>query len=274
VRKKEKRIRRRERREQKDEEFRLPELRGLSPPAISEYSLSDEEEEKERDEGQAPPERWEPAPPLTESCGGGGGTSAWGGRGSARRRAVYGRGGTRCGGTWRHDGGGISRGLSACRALEKEETGLLHPEVGHCSYRHSVSRGVSLIFSISHSQGDADYAPPRSHQGVEVGCGRPHEAALIEGAAGGRECGDSDEQGRAQPGHSGGAAVGGGGSDGSHDHSGHRAVDSSGADPGRRQSGGGGGDPGRGHPAARMGPVGEPARTSPRAPNGGACGEG
>jgi hypothetical protein len=98
--------------------------------------------------------------PLTESCGGGGGTSARGGRGSACHRAVYGRGGTRRGGIWRRDGGGVGRGLSARRALGKEEIGLLHPEVGHRSSRHSVSRGVSLILSISHLQGGADRPPP------------------------------------------------------------------------------------------------------------------
>jgi hypothetical protein len=42
--------------------------------------------------------------PLTESRGGGRGTSAWGGRGSACRQAVYGRGGTR------HEGVGARRG--------------------------------------------------------------------------------------------------------------------------------------------------------------------
>jgi hypothetical protein len=45
-------------------------------------------------------------------------------------------------------------------ALEEEEAGLLHPEVGHRSSRHSVSRGVSLIFSVSRSQGGADRPPP------------------------------------------------------------------------------------------------------------------
>jgi hypothetical protein len=61
ARKKEKRIRRRERWEQRSEEFRLREQQGLSSPATSEYSSSDEEEESNR--GRALPERWEPAPP-------------------------------------------------------------------------------------------------------------------------------------------------------------------------------------------------------------------
>jgi hypothetical protein len=44
--KKAKRIRRRECREQRSEEFRLREQQGLSSPATSEYSSSDEEEEE------------------------------------------------------------------------------------------------------------------------------------------------------------------------------------------------------------------------------------
>jgi hypothetical protein len=44
ARKKERRIRRWEHWEQRDEEYRLHEQQGLSPPAASEYSLSSEEE--------------------------------------------------------------------------------------------------------------------------------------------------------------------------------------------------------------------------------------
>jgi hypothetical protein len=66
TRKKEKRIRRRERREQRSEEFRLCEQQGLSSPATSEYSSSDEEEES--DGGRALPERWEPAPPSPRAA--------------------------------------------------------------------------------------------------------------------------------------------------------------------------------------------------------------
>jgi hypothetical protein len=40
ARKKERRIRQRERWEQRDEEYRLRKQQGLSPPATSEYSLS------------------------------------------------------------------------------------------------------------------------------------------------------------------------------------------------------------------------------------------
>jgi hypothetical protein len=46
--------------EQKSEEFQLREQQGLSSPATSEYSSSDEDEES--DGGRALPERWEPAP--------------------------------------------------------------------------------------------------------------------------------------------------------------------------------------------------------------------
>jgi hypothetical protein len=68
ARKKEKRIRRWERREWRDEEFRLREQQGLSPPATSEDSSSGEEEEEEGDGGQALPERWEPAPPSPRAA--------------------------------------------------------------------------------------------------------------------------------------------------------------------------------------------------------------
>jgi hypothetical protein len=40
----------------------LREQQGLSPPAVSEYSSSEEDEE-ESDGGRAPSERWDPAPP-------------------------------------------------------------------------------------------------------------------------------------------------------------------------------------------------------------------
>jgi hypothetical protein len=61
--KKERRIRQQERREQRNEEYRLRGQQRLSPPATSEYSSSGEGEEEESDGGQAPSERWEPAPP-------------------------------------------------------------------------------------------------------------------------------------------------------------------------------------------------------------------
>jgi hypothetical protein len=54
VRKNERRIRRRERLEQRDEEFRLSEQQGLSPLATSEYSSSGGEEKEESDGGRAP----------------------------------------------------------------------------------------------------------------------------------------------------------------------------------------------------------------------------
>jgi hypothetical protein len=74
-------------------------------------------------------------------------------------------------------------------------------------------------------------SPSCACQGVEVGRGHPHEAALIEGVAGGRERGDDSERGPAQRGRSDGAAAGCGGPDGGHDHSGYRAVDSACAGP-------------------------------------------
>jgi hypothetical protein len=67
VRKKEKKIRRREGWEQRSEEFRLRKQQGLSSPATSEYSSSDEEEE-ESDGGRALPERWEPSPPSPRAA--------------------------------------------------------------------------------------------------------------------------------------------------------------------------------------------------------------
>jgi hypothetical protein len=67
VHKKEKRIRRRERREQRSEEFRLHEQQGLSSPSTSEYLSSDEGEE-ESDGGRPLPARWEPAPPLPRAA--------------------------------------------------------------------------------------------------------------------------------------------------------------------------------------------------------------
>jgi hypothetical protein len=76
--------------------------------------------------------------------------------------------------------------------------GLLHPDVSDHSPRcHVFERQVS-DFSFSSSQGCANRAPPHACQGVEVRRGRPYEATLIEGAAGGREhSGGGGEQGPA-----------------------------------------------------------------------------
>jgi hypothetical protein len=49
--------------------------------------------------GASPPERWEPAPPSPRAVEAAEGQAPWGGRGSARPQAVYGRGGARRGGT-------------------------------------------------------------------------------------------------------------------------------------------------------------------------------
>jgi hypothetical protein len=75
-----------------------------------------------------------------------------------------------------------------------------------------------------------------------------------------REYSGGNERGPAQRGRSHGAAAGDDGHDGGHDHGGHRTIDFAGACPSQRLSGGGGGCPGRRHPTARMGPVGERAR--------------
>jgi hypothetical protein len=110
---------------------------GTSPPATSEDSSLGDEEEEESDRGQAPL-RGGSLRPLTES--------------SARHREVYRRGGARRGGAgahrggigasrggvWERDGGDVGRGLSTHRALEEEEAGLLHPEVGRRSSRRPV----------------------------------------------------------------------------------------------------------------------------------------
>jgi hypothetical protein len=65
--KKERRIRQRERWEQRDEEFRLREQQGLSPAATSEYSSSEEEEERESDGGRLPLRGGSLCPPRRES---------------------------------------------------------------------------------------------------------------------------------------------------------------------------------------------------------------
>jgi hypothetical protein len=46
----------------------MREQQGLSSPATSEYSSSDEEKEEESDGGRALPERWEPAPPSPRAA--------------------------------------------------------------------------------------------------------------------------------------------------------------------------------------------------------------
>jgi hypothetical protein len=67
VRKRERSIRRRERRERRSEEFQLCEQQGLSSPGTEEHSSSGEEEE-ESDGSRAPPERWEPSPPSPRAA--------------------------------------------------------------------------------------------------------------------------------------------------------------------------------------------------------------
>jgi hypothetical protein len=63
---KERKIRQRERPKQYDEEYRLLEQQGLSPP-LAPSNLSSEEEE-ESDRGGATPERWHPPPPSPRAA--------------------------------------------------------------------------------------------------------------------------------------------------------------------------------------------------------------
>jgi hypothetical protein len=137
ARKRERSIRRRERREWGSEEFRLREQQGLSSPGTEEYSSSGEKEEEESDGGRPPPERWEPSPPLAQSRGGGERDGAWGGRRSARRRATYKGGNARRGGAGarRGDGRGCGSGHTGGgdnvrRAPEEKEARVFLPEVG------------------------------------------------------------------------------------------------------------------------------------------------
>jgi hypothetical protein len=64
---KEKKLRRRERLEQYNEEYRLREQQGLSPPPASANSSSDEKEENDRERTTS--DRWEPAPPSPRAEG-------------------------------------------------------------------------------------------------------------------------------------------------------------------------------------------------------------
>jgi hypothetical protein len=65
--------------------------------------------------------------------------------------------------------------------------GLLHPEVRNRSPRHHIFEGEEFDFLVFTFAGWRLPCPPRARQGVKVRRGRPHEATLIEGAAGGRE---------------------------------------------------------------------------------------
>jgi hypothetical protein len=128
----------------------------------SEYSSSGEGEEEESDRGQAPL-RGGGLRPLTKSRRGGRGTSAWGGRGSARRQAVYERGGVhrrgagaRHGGIQEHCSGDVGHHHSVRRALEEEEAWLLHLEVSSRFSRRSDFEGLELKLLSPCSQGGAD----------------------------------------------------------------------------------------------------------------------
>jgi hypothetical protein len=126
--------------------------------------------------------------PLTESRGGSRGANAWGGRGSARCRAVYGRGGrcsrgavtrrggapARRGGVRGCDGGDVRRGHSSRRTLEEEEARLLHPEVGSRSSRSPILERQKFNPSVSAFIGWCRPCPPRTRQGAYGGRVRPH----------------------------------------------------------------------------------------------------
>jgi hypothetical protein len=123
--------------------------------------------------GGKPPLRGGSLRPLTESRGGGRGASAWGGRGSARHHAVYGRGGAhcegagaRCRGVWERGGGDAGRHHYACRALEEEEVGFLHLEVGNRSSRCPVLERRESNPSVLRLQGGTDCPPSRARQGA------------------------------------------------------------------------------------------------------------
>jgi hypothetical protein len=81
-------------------------------------------------------------------------------------------------------------------------SGVLHREVSNHSPRRHVLEGREFDFLVFTFAGWRLPCPPRARQGVEVTRGRPHEAVLIEGAAGGRERSDGGEQGLAQRGRS------------------------------------------------------------------------
>jgi hypothetical protein len=155
ARKKERRIRWWEHWEQRDEEYRLHEQQGLSPPVASEYSSSSEEEGVM---GGGLPPRSGILRPLTESCRCRRGAGARGGRGSTRHRAVRGRSGARRGST-----GACLRGIWECcgdgdkrPTLEEDEARLLDLEVSGRSSRCSSFEGLALSPLLSCSQGGAD----------------------------------------------------------------------------------------------------------------------
>jgi hypothetical protein len=165
VHKKEKKIRRRERREQRSDEFRLREPQGLSFPATSEYSSLDEEEE-ESDGRRALPERWESAPPSPRAAEAAEETAPGAGAGASTARqptreatCVRGGAGARRGDDWGCGGGHVGRGHNARRAPEEEEEGLFHPEVSDLSPKCHVFETPVPDFSFSCSQGGAHRAP-------------------------------------------------------------------------------------------------------------------
>jgi hypothetical protein len=147
--------------------------------------------------GAGPPRELGACNPLTKSRGGGRGASVWGGRGSARHQAVYGRGGTRHGGTGVHrggvwdwcagghecrsdivgcrDGGDRHRsdvwerrdGSNGChsrarRTLEEVEARLLHLEVGSRSPECFGFERLGTNSSVLRARRAAPTTPPRA----------------------------------------------------------------------------------------------------------------
>jgi hypothetical protein len=134
---KEMKLRRWERQEQHNEEYRLREQQGLSPsPALANSSSDEEESDGERTTSH----RWEPAPPIATGRGSGHGIGPQGGHRTAHRRAIR-AGASRC-----HGGaGGRSGGTTP--ALKEEEAGILQFVVSSASPRApSISRGSCSHF--------------------------------------------------------------------------------------------------------------------------------
>jgi hypothetical protein len=310
ARKKEKRIRRRERREQRDEEFRLREQQGLSPLTTLEDSSSGEEEE-ESDGGQALPNRWEPSPHsprATEAAeviahGAGAGTPA--ARQPTREATRTAEAPARHGDDW-GCGGGHAGGHNVHRAPEEEEAGILHPEVGDRSpVRRIFDMSESLTFSFSRSQGGAHCALQASAKVLRSDTAVPsrRRSSRASRAAGSTAMAESrgsrgttaatesqqvvtaTEPLRAATARShsrwrrprscgSGATADSDGHDSNHGRGGCCSVDFAGARHCLQPSSNSGGGPGRRRPAARLGPVGEPACVSPRGLSGSAHGEG
>jgi hypothetical protein len=101
VRAKERRLKRREHREQHGEEYRLCEQQGLPPPGTPMNSSSEEES----DGGASPLLEVESPAPVATGYRGNRGTGTHGGRGGTRHRVISGGARERRGGTGGHHSG-------------------------------------------------------------------------------------------------------------------------------------------------------------------------